>query len=154
MNGQRYFLVGFLALALLLINVVSLPAADQNNFGATMGNARIAQLFGDGQSISGLNFTADQKAKIKSILEGNKTQIQKAVRDMVQGGLDMINGAPNAANELANAQLQAENLAKLIFEQLKSVLTPDQLAKVQESQQLGTQYLQKLLEMLNDRIGG
>jgi Spy/CpxP family protein refolding chaperone len=154
MNGQRYFLVGFLALALLLINVVSLPAADQNNFGAAIGKARMGGQFGAGQLIGELNLTADQKAQIKNILMGNKTQIQKAVRDIVQGGLDMINGAPNAANELGNAQLQAANLAKPIFEQIKSVLTADQLAKIQERQQLRMQRLQKLLGGLNGRIGG
>jgi Spy/CpxP family protein refolding chaperone len=153
MNGRNLFLVSGLVLALLMINVIPSPAADQTNAGAAIARAKIAQLFGAGQFLKELNITPDQKEQIKTILVGNKTQIQTAVRDLVKGRLDLINGAPNAANELANAFAQTATLRKQIFEQIKSILTPDQLAKVQGMQQLKTQRLQKLLEQLNSRIG-
>jgi Spy/CpxP family protein refolding chaperone len=156
MNGRRYFMVG--CLALILISVVSLPAVAQNNAGAFGRRARMARLFKMNQLAAGLNLTADQKTQIKNIIANNKTQILQAARDVVKGRLDIVNGVPNAADELAAARQKAAGLRKSIIEQMKPVLTADQLAQVQtrmqNRQQLRAQRLQKLLDRLNSRISG
>jgi Spy/CpxP family protein refolding chaperone len=154
MNGRKYFIVG--CLALILMSITSFPAAAQGNLGA--GRARMARMLGARQFIAGLNLTADQKAKVKDILAGNKTQILQATRDVVKARLDAVNGVANAADELAAARLNAANLRKSIQEQMKTVLTPDQLAQVQtkmkDTQQIRAQRLQKLLDRLNSKIAG
>jgi Spy/CpxP family protein refolding chaperone len=155
MNGRRYFMMG--CLALILLSVASLPAAAQGYTGATARRARFARLLSAKQFAAGLNLTADQKAQIKTILANNKTQILQAARNVVKARLDVANGVPNAADQLAAARLQAVNLRKSIFDQMKSILTPDQLAqaqtKMQNRQQLRAQRLQKLLDRINSKIG-
>jgi len=154
MNRRKHFLTGGLMLALMLISAATLPAAAQDNFGTARGRMGLARLFGARNFVSGLNLTADQKSQIKGILKSNKTQILQTTRDLVKARLDLTKGLPEAATEFANAQLQAANLRRQILEQIKPILAPDQLAKVQEKQQLREQRLQKLLDRLNSRIGG
>jgi Spy/CpxP family protein refolding chaperone len=155
MNGRRYFMVG--CLALILLSVASLPAVAQGNVGAGAKRARFARLLSAKQFAAGLNLTADQKTQIKNILANNKTQILQAARDAVKARLDIANGVPNAADQLAAARLTAANLRKSILDQMKSVLTPDQLAqvqtKMQNREQLRAQRLQKLLDRINSKIG-
>ncbi len=114
----------------------------------------MARLSGVRSFIGNLNLTTDQKAQIKSILTNNKPQILQAARDVVKARLDVINGVPNAGAELANARSHAADLRKQIFEQIKPVLTADQLSRIQERKQLRTQRLQNLLDRLNKKISG
>jgi Spy/CpxP family protein refolding chaperone len=156
MKGRKCFMVSCLALAMILISVVAFPAA-RNNAGAAVNGAKIARQFRLKQLVAGLNLSADQKTQVKNILAKNKTQILEAIRDVVKGRLDAINGVPNAAGELAAARQKAAALRKSILEQIKPVLTADQLAqlktKMQNRKELRAQRLQKLLDRLNSKIG-
>jgi len=156
MNTRKYLLVGGLALALILITVTSASVAAQDNLGGARlrarAKARITQMFGAGEFIKGLKITPDQRTQIKGILESSRPRTLQAVRDIVKAQLDMSQNLPGAADELAAAQLRAANLKKQIFEQIKPVLTPDQLAKMQNAQQWKTQRLQRLLDALDGRI--
>jgi Spy/CpxP family protein refolding chaperone len=155
MNGRKYFMVG--CLALILTSAASLPAAAQDNGGVLGRRARMARLFRMNQFAAGLNLTADQKAQIKNIIANNKTPRLQAARDVVKGRLDVVKGVPNAAAELTAAREKAIDLQKSILDQMKSVLTPDQIAqlqtKMQNRQQLRAQRLQKLLDRINSKIG-
>jgi Spy/CpxP family protein refolding chaperone len=155
MNGRKKFMIG--CLALILISIASLPTVAQDNVGAVGRRARMARLYRMNQFAAGLNLTADQKTQIKTIIANNKTQRLQASRDVVKARLDVANGVPNAAAELAAARQKAVNLRKSILGQMKSVLTPDQLAqvqtKMQSRQQLRAQRLQKVLDRINSKIG-
>jgi Spy/CpxP family protein refolding chaperone len=157
MNGRKYFMAGCLALALALICVASTPVAAQEKAGRAVRRAGIAWLLNAKQLTAGINITADQKTQIRDIIAKNKTQILQAARDVVKGRLDVINGVPNAADELTAARQKAAGLRKSVREQVKPVLTSDQLAqvktKMQNRQQLRAQRLQKLLDRLNSKIG-
>jgi Spy/CpxP family protein refolding chaperone len=154
MNRKRLFIAGSLVLTLILTAVFLKPAAAQDTAGKGRARMGIARLFRAQAFVRGLNLTADQKSQIKGILQNNKTQILQAARDVVKARLDAAKGLPDAAAELANAQIQAANLRKQILEQIKPVLTADQLARVQERIQLREQRLQRVLDRLNSRIGG
>ncbi len=154
MNRRRHFHAGGLILALIVLCAAALPAAGQDNFGRGRGRAGSERMLGMRNFVGGLNLTADQRTQIKSILENSKTQILQARRDCVKARLDLAKDLPSAATELANARLQAANLRKQILERIKPVLTPDQLAKVQERQQRREQRLQNMLDRLNGKIGG
>jgi Spy/CpxP family protein refolding chaperone len=157
MNGRKFFMMSCLALALLLIGVALVPAADQGRVGIAARRAGIGRLLSMKQLTAGLDLTADQKTQIKSILANNKTQILQAARDVVKGRLDATNGVPNAADELIAARQKAAGLRKSILEQIKPILTADQLAKartkMQNRKQLRAQRLQKLLDRLDSKIG-
>ena len=92
MNRRKYILMSGLILAFLAVYAVSLPAAGQANTGAAIVRAKIVKRLGVARFVRNLNITPDQKTRIKGILQANKTQIQRAVRDTVKGHLDMING--------------------------------------------------------------
>ncbi len=150
MKRNKLLLVGGLAFMLVLLPVAG--NAAQN--GSLAQTARHLGIFRAGELIGELNLTPDQKTQIKSILAQNKAQIIKAARDVVQARLDLVNGVQNAADELGTAQLNAFNLRTSILAQIKPVLTPDQLAKVQQMQQRRTERLQNLLDRLNQKVGG
>ncbi len=154
MNKYRHLLMGGFLIALMVTSAAALPAAAQDNLGMARGRTRLARLFGVHDLVGRLNLTPDQKTQIKTILQNNRPQILQTTRGVVKARLDLLKGLPDAATELANAQLQAANLKRQIFEQIKPVLAPDQLAKVQERQQQREQRLQKLLDRLNNKIGG
>jgi len=153
MRKRKYFLVSGLILASILTGVGSY-AANQDNTGMARGRAGFARFLGARGFVRGLNLTDDQKTQIKGILQSNKTQILQTARDVAKGRLDLMNGVSGATTELANAQLAAANLRGQILTQIEAVLTPDQVAKVQERQQLRKQRLQKALDRLNSKIGG
>ena len=123
----------------------------QENPGRMRPRARIAMLQ---EFVRGLNITADQRAQIKTIVRSHKTQIQQAARDVMKARLDLQNGVSGAPAALAGALTQAANLKKQIFEEIKPVLTPDQLAKAQQLQDLKMQRLERQLDRLNSKIGG
>ena len=154
MKTKKHFLTGCILLVLVMISAAALPAAAQGNFGKARGRMGMARLFGINSFIRNLNLTEDQKTQIKSILQSNRPQILQATRDVVKARLDVLNAVPDAATEVANARLHAADLRKQIFEQIKPILTADQLAKIQERRQLGKQRLQNLLDRLNNRISG
>jgi Spy/CpxP family protein refolding chaperone len=158
MNRRKCFMVGSLALALVLASFTILPAAVQRNAATAVNRARIVRQLQMRQLFQGLDLTADQKDQIKNILKNNKTQILQAARNVVKGRLDVINGVSNGAGELAGARQNANSLRRSIIEQIKPVLTRDQLdklqTKMQNRKQLRAQRLQNLLDRLDSRIGG
>ena len=153
-NRGKYFLVAGMSIALMLI-VAGLAGASQNmRLGAARQGVGLARGFGMGQFVGGLNLTDLQKTRIKDILAENRVRILQTARNAVKARLDLISGVQGAAVELANAQAEVVNLKTQILEQIKSILTADQLTKLQQRQQLREQRLQKLLDRLNSRLGG
>jgi len=103
--------------------------------------------------IKELNLTADQKNQIKTVFQGCKSQFQQTRQQLLKARLELANSSDAAAGELATALSQAVALRKQVFEQIKPILTPDQLSKLQSRQQPRQQRLQKQLDQLNRRIG-
>lgn len=125
--------------------------AARQSLGLGMGFPQLLEMQ---QIVAGLNLTDAQKTQIKDILTQNKTQILQAARDVTKAQLDMMQGVQDAATELANAQSEAMNLRTTILGQISPVLTADQLAKVQQRNQLRIERLQKRLAQLNSQLGG
>jgi Spy/CpxP family protein refolding chaperone len=98
------------------------------------------------QFLNDLSLTNDQKLQIINMLVSTKDQILQGVRDNLQG---LVNGSLGAETIFANAQMQAAALNMQILEQIKSVLTSDQLEKVQQKQQSILQDLQKIRDRLS-----
>ncbi len=152
MNRRKFSMVT-LAVVLAAITVVAPLATAQGGSGHPGRQARIARLLGVEGAVSQLNLTSDQKTQIKAILKTNQTQILQAARDVVKARLDVMQGVPDSATELANARAQAANLREQILGQIKPVLTADQLATLQERKQNREQRLQRLLDRLNSKLG-
>ncbi len=148
MTKSRTFLVAGVALALMLA-LAGIVGAQQGKRARAM-----ARGFGIGQFARGLNLTPDQKAQIKGVIAKNKSQFVQVRIQMLQARLDLLKGNPNAAGELAGAQVAAVNLRTSLLEQIKPVLTSDQLAQLQQRQQQREQRLQNRLDRLNKRAGG
>ena len=148
MKNSRTFLVAGVALVLVLA-LAGIVGAQQGKRARAM-----ARGFGIGQFARGLNLTPDQRAQIKGIIDKNKSQIVQARIQILQARLDLLKGNPNAAGELANAQVAAVNMRTSLLDQIKPLLTSDQLAQLQQRQQQREQRLQNRLDRLNKRSGG
>jgi Spy/CpxP family protein refolding chaperone len=153
MNKRNYYLAAGLMLTMAASMVTMSFAAQGKGIGMRQ-RARIARTAGIREFMRGLNITADQRAQIKTILQSHKAQIQQARRDAMKARLDLDRDVAGAPGELANALAKAADLKKQIFEEIKPVLTPDQLAKAQKIRELREQRLQKQLDRYNSRIGG
>ena len=154
MNKRRYFLIGGLAIVLGAVSVMASYAAVQGNRVRARAQIRLARMVGVRAIANQLNLTPDQKTQIKTVLQNNKIQRQKAVRNVIKARLDLAKGLNGAAGELAAAQSQVAGLKRQILNDIQPVLTQDQLAKLQKLQLRREQRLQRILDRLDSRIGG
>jgi Spy/CpxP family protein refolding chaperone len=152
MKRRKGVLAVGMIIILAAIHLTAASAAAQDRQGGAGAPMR-ARLWALQGMIGGLNLTADQKDQIKTVLQGYKSQFQQTRQKLLKARLDLANGSDAAAGELATALSQAVTLRKQAFEQIKPILTPDQLSKLQSRQQLRQQRLQKQLDQLNSRIG-
>jgi Spy/CpxP family protein refolding chaperone len=90
-----------------------------------------------------LDLTDDQVAKLKAIFEQNQAKI-KADR------LAMKNAQPGPARQDARKQMQQDR--KGVRDQLKGVLTPDQLKKFKELRLKQIEHRQDRLEKMKQRL--
>ena len=153
MNRLKHLMVAALAIALIGGHAAGLHAENRDRIEGKRGGAILFGLPGTRHIIAGLDLTSDQKNRIKTIFTDNKSPILQATRDLVESRLGMLQGLPDATMEFANARIQAMNLKKQILEQIKPILTPDQLSLVRERQLRKEERLQSMLERLDNRIG-
>ncbi len=107
-----------------------------------------------------LNLTDDQKAKIKAIVEGQKGEMEKAVkaRGELQKKFQAAVEAGDAAAAKAAAQEigadMAENAAKRIElkKAVEAVLTPEQKAKGEELRKARQEKMEKVREGAKEHI--
>lgn len=109
--------------------------------------------FGARGFVKGLNLTDDQKSQIKQVLTNSRTRILEVRRDLVKARLDLSKGLPDAAAALANAQVAVAHLKTQLFEQIRPLLTAEQISKVDARIQQREQRLQQRLDRINSRIG-
>lgn len=149
MKKSKLLIAGALAAALFAISITA-AAGDFGGRGAGKGQLGI----GIQRLFKGLDLTDSQRAQIKGILQSNESEILAVSRDVVEGRLEITKGNPDAAPQFAAALVQANALKTQIVEQIKPVLTPEQLSKFNERLQLREKRLQRTLDRLNARIAG
>jgi periplasmic protein CpxP/Spy len=126
--------------SLIIAALFSVTAFAQNG-GTLTPEQRIEKRLAHAQKR--LNLTDDQVAKLKAILEQNMAKI-KADRQA------MKNAQPGPARQDARKQMQAD--AKSMRDQIKTVLTPEQLKKFKELRIQQIERRQQRLEKMKQRL--
>lgn len=154
MMRRKGLLAAGLALCLMAGNVLAASAAAGKRGGEKGRDYAGFCSYGVRGFVKGLNLTDEQKNQIKQVLANNRTRILEVRRDLVKARLDLAKAVPDAAAALANAQVAKADLKTQIFEQVKPLLTAEQIAKVEERRLQREQRLQQRLDRINSKIGG
>jgi len=150
-KGKKFLVTGLVAVMALAGTYMAFP--QQLRMRANRPGL-IGQFFGARDFIRGLELTSEQRDQIRVILTDNEIPVIRARHDLLKARLDIMRGVQGADSELANALLQSADLRAKILEQIKTLLTADQLGKLQARQQEMEQRIQSQLERLNKRLGG
>jgi Spy/CpxP family protein refolding chaperone len=86
--------------------------------------------------VRGLDLTEDQRAQIRAILKENKDQIEQTRSNIEQARKNLDANYPETADALGAAHAEAALLRAQIHEQIKQILTPEQLNQLEERRQL------------------
>ena len=166
---MREYSKGWLAVgaAVLLLVIAAVAANAQNTRmqrrGAGMGARNGMMMFGPGAFLRGLDLTQQQKDQVKAVFANHKTDIQTAMKENAQARLalrnDLINGAAQDAlqadfSKASSAEWDAVLLRSKIWAEIKPILTPDQLSKLQQRQQNMSQRMQSFQNRLDKKTGG
>lgn len=128
-------------LTLIITALFSATAFAQTDGGTLTPEQRIEKRLAHAKKR--LNLTDDQAAKLKAILEQNQAKL-KADR------LAMKNAQAGPARQDARKQMMAD--MKSMREQMKAVLTPDQLKKFKELRLKQIEHRQQRLEKRKQRL--
>ena len=101
------------------------------------------RMFGLRQIARGLELTDEQRAQIREILEENRNQIEQARRNVLQARENLDAGFPETAEALGTAHAEAALLRVQMHEQIKQLLTAEQLNLLEERRQLRKERLEK-----------
>ena len=126
--------------SLIIAALFSVTAFAQNG-GTLTPEQRIEKRLAHAQKR--LNLTEDQVAKLKAILEQNHAKIQ-ADRQAMRAA------QPGPAKQDARKQLQTD--AKSMRDQMKTVLTPEQLKKFKDLRIKQIEHRQERLEKMKQRM--
>jgi len=127
--------------SLIIAALFSVTAFAQNGPGTLTPEQRIEKRLAHAQKR--LNLTDDQIAKLKAILEQNMAKIQADRQAMRAAQL-------GPAKQDARKQLQTD--AKSMREQMKTVLTPEQIKKFKELRIKQIERRQQRLEKMKQRL--
>ncbi len=136
--------------SLLLVAVLATTAAAQQRTQRAAGIQGILQEFGIRQFVAGLQLTQAQREDIKSILQGHKTEIIEARKELLHARLALLQKDLSAPNKFGSAQANIMALGRDILAQIEKVLTPDQLAALEKRQQAQIARIEARLK----RLGG
>ena len=101
----------------------------------------------------GLGLTVEQRIQIREILVENKDRILQAGRNVIEARLNLNAGSEESAEAFGDAHCAAAMLKVQIFDQIKSLLTAEQLEQVQNREQLRKERLETWLDRLDNRLG-
>ena len=129
--------------AVVLLVVVAAAANAQNGRMALQARnrARAAAIMRPAAWLRGLDLTAEQKDQIKTILANHKTEFQavrqagaearKALRTAIADGADTAT-IKAAYDRVSSAGWDAFQLRMTLRTEIKGILTPEQLAKLEK----------------------
>lgn len=156
---MKRYLKALLALGaamLLVATVVSAANAQNAKPGQKAAQKRMLRsLIRPGAALRGLDLTQQQKDQVKAILTSNKDAIKAAVTDSVKARLLMNRALASGASDqdlkaafdnATNAQWNALRLRSKMIAGIKPILTPDQLARLQQRLQKVDARIQNLLK--------
>jgi Spy/CpxP family protein refolding chaperone len=156
---MKRYLKALLALGaamLLIATVVAVANAQDAKLGQKAAQKRVLRsLIRPGAALRGLDLTQQQKDQIKAILASNKDAIKAAVTDSVKARLLMNRALASGASDqdlkaafdnAANAQWNELQLRSKMIAGIKPILTPDQLARLQQRLQKVNARIQNLLK--------
>ena len=143
------------AAMLLVATIASAANAQDAKLGQKAAQKRVLRsLIRPGAALRGLDLTQQQKDQIKAILAGNKDAIKAAVTNSVKARLLMNRALASGASDqdlkaafdnATNAQWYALQLRSKMIAGIKPILTPDQLARLQQRLQKVDARIQNLM---------
>ena len=158
MNRTKRFFIASMAVALVFLAGATAMAQQRP---ARAKQAGLARMFAPKALLKGLNLTPEQRTQVRNILASHKSEIAGDTRDLVRARLTLrlaaISGAADlqgAASNLVTAQVKLLQLRQSVISEIKPILTPEQLARLEHRQQLIEQRLKNLLDRANRKNAG
>jgi Spy/CpxP family protein refolding chaperone len=151
--------LGAMAAALLLVGALAAAAHAQNARLRPQGRRQAIQnaQIRPGPMLRGLNLTPEQKDQVKTILANHKPEIKEVVKENVQARKELraalVNGSDQGAlkaayDNVAQAGWKGILLRSTIVAEVKPILTPDQLQRLQKRSQIREALAQRLMKRL------
>lgn len=102
--------------------------------------------------VRGLELTEEQRVDIREILSENKTQVEQAIRNILEARANLDADAPESAEAFGTAHTEAALLRVQVMEQIEQILTEEQLNRLQERKQLRQQRFDKFPNRFDDGV--
>jgi Spy/CpxP family protein refolding chaperone len=138
--------------SLCIILVMAIAAGAQQGKQVRATNAAgVAQNLGIQEFLRGLRLTETQREAIKTILQSHRADILDTREALLQARLALVKEDPKGPGYFGAAQTRLMDLRLRIFNEIKTKLTADQLAVLQERQERQADRLERMLERLRER---
>jgi Spy/CpxP family protein refolding chaperone len=138
--------------SLLFILAMAVAAGAQQGQQVRAANtAGIAQNLGIQEFLRGLRLTETQREAIKAIVQSHRSEILDTREALLQARLALVKEYAKGPGDFGAAQARLMHLRLLIFNEIKTKLTADQLAVLQERQERQADRLERILERLRER---
>ncbi len=152
MRIPKLGIIAALTLSLAFATTLSANAQQGRRAGMGPGNG-IADVIGIRGYIQALRLTQAQRDQIRAIMQDYKAQIIQSREALLQARMALLKEDPKGAVDFGSLQTKLMEMRLQILSQIKSKLTSDQLAILQERQQKRIDALQKRLDRLQNQAG-
>ena len=138
--------------SLLVILAIAMAAGAQQGKQARAANtAGIAQNLGIQEFLRGLRLTETQREAINTMIQSHRAEILDTREALLHARLALAKEDPKGPGDFGAAQARLMDLRLRIFNEIKTKLTADQLAVLQERQERQAERLERMLERLRER---
>jgi Spy/CpxP family protein refolding chaperone len=137
---------------LVLALAIAAGAAQQGNPARAGSRVGIAQNLEIQEFVRGLRLTEAQREAIRDILQSHRTEIRNTREALLRARLALVREEPKGPADFSAAQAGAMELRLRVFAEIKTKLTADQLARLQERQERRAERLERMLERLQERV--
>ena len=140
------------ASSLFFILAMAVTAGAQQGKQVRAANtAGIAQNMGIQEYLRGLRLTETQREAIKTMIQSHRAEILDTREALLHARLALAKEDPKGPGDFGAAQARLMDLRLRIFNEIKTKLTADQLAVLQERQERQAERLERMLERLRER---
>jgi len=152
MKNWKITMVSGLAL-LLMLTLATAAGAQQARSARQAFRDESSRNFGIREFVKDLQLSDAQKEDIRGILKAHRPEILSAREALLQARLALANEAPNGPADFGAAQARVAELRLAISNQIKTKLTEEQLAALQNRRQQQADNVNRALQNLKERSG-
>jgi Spy/CpxP family protein refolding chaperone len=140
-----------ISLLLFILAMAVAAGAQQGKQVRAANTAGIAQNLGIQEFLRGLRLTETQREAIKIMVQSHRAEILDTREALLQARLALVKEDPKGPGDFGAAQARLMDLRLRIFNEIKTKLTADQLAVLQERQERQADRLERILQRLRAR---